>query len=83
MALTSDCAVWQTVGFGQKIKKILELRSHYSQVVMDGTASVDVESLQELCETLTPGKSSCQATDQLRESDEEQESSDTVLPSDL
>ncbi|XP_035851599.1 nesprin-2 [Sander lucioperca] len=53
------------------------------QVVMDGTASVDVESLQELCETLTPGKSSCQATDQLRESDEEQESSDTVLPSDF
>ncbi|KAF1376843.1 hypothetical protein PFLUV_G00215650 [Perca fluviatilis] len=53
------------------------------QVVMDGTASVDVESLQELCETLTPGKSSRQPTDQLRESDEEQESRDTVLPSDF
>ncbi|XP_037606336.1 nesprin-2-like isoform X2 [Sebastes umbrosus] len=53
------------------------------QVVTDGAASVEVESLQELCDTLTP-KSSCQATDQPRESDEAQETqpSDTVLPSD-
>ncbi|KAL7388816.1 hypothetical protein ABVT39_021245 [Epinephelus coioides] len=54
------------------------------QVIEDGAASVDVESLQELCETLTPRQSSCLATDQLRESDEAQETqpSDTVLPSD-
>lgn len=53
---------------------------------MDGAASAEerVESLQELCETLTPRKSSCLATDQLRESDEAQETqpSDTMLPSD-
>ncbi|XP_078030046.1 nesprin-2a isoform X4 [Epinephelus lanceolatus] len=54
------------------------------QVIEDGAASVDVESLQELCETLTPRQSSCLATDQLRESDEAQETqpSDTVLPPD-
>ncbi|XP_033991567.1 nesprin-2 isoform X3 [Trematomus bernacchii] len=54
------------------------------QVVMDGAASDEVESLQELCETLTQGQSFCQATDQLQESDEAQEtqSSDTVLTSD-
>ncbi|XP_034756192.1 nesprin-2-like [Etheostoma cragini] len=51
------------------------------QVLMDGTASVDIESLRELCDTLAAGKSSSQATDQLRESDEEQES--TVLTSDF
>ncbi|XP_054474146.1 nesprin-2-like [Anoplopoma fimbria] len=53
------------------------------QAIMDGAASVEVESLQELCETLTPGQSSCLATDQLKESDEDQETqpSDTVLPS--
>lgn len=41
----------------------------------DASASVEerVESLQELCETLTPRESSCLATDQLRESDETQE----------
>lgn len=53
---------------------------------MDGAASAEehVESLQELCETLTPAKTSCLATDQLRESDEVQEPqpSDKVLPSD-
>ncbi|XP_076613023.1 nesprin-2a [Chaetodon auriga] len=45
------------------------------QAVMDGAASVEegVESLQELCETLTPKESSCLAADQLRESDEAQE----------
>ncbi|KAM9339272.1 nesprin-2a [Symphorus nematophorus] len=56
------------------------------QAVMDEAAPVEerVESLQELCETLTPTDSSCLATDQLRESDEAQETqpSDTVLPSD-
>nr|XP_046228198.1 nesprin-2 isoform X4 [Scatophagus argus] len=56
------------------------------QAVMDGAASVEecAESLQELCETLTPRKSSCLATDQLRESDEvlEIQPSDTVLLSD-
>ncbi|KAK1889404.1 Nesprin-2 [Dissostichus eleginoides] len=54
------------------------------QVIMDGAASDEVESLQELCETLTQGQSFCQATDQLQESDETQEtqSSDTVLTSD-
>ncbi|XP_059211817.1 nesprin-1 [Centropristis striata] len=54
------------------------------QDVMSRAASVEVESLQELCETLTQGKSSCQAADQLRESDEvlETQPSDTVLPSD-
>lgn len=43
-----------------------------------------VETLQELCETLTPSESSCLETDQLRESDEAQETQpgDTVLPSD-
>lgn len=53
---------------------------------MDGAASSEerVESLQELCETLTPRQSSCLATDQLKESEEAQETqpSDTVLPSD-
>ncbi|XP_035534355.1 nesprin-2 isoform X4 [Morone saxatilis] len=53
------------------------------EAVMDGDASVEehVESLQELCETLTPIKSSSLETDQLRESDEAQETqpSDTVL----
>ncbi|XP_045916276.1 nesprin-2a isoform X2 [Micropterus dolomieu] len=56
------------------------------QAVVDGAASVEewAESLEELCETLTPRKSSCLATDQLRESDEAQETqpSDTMLPSD-
>ncbi|XP_068564553.1 nesprin-2a [Cebidichthys violaceus] len=54
------------------------------QAIMDGAASVEVDSLQELCETLTPGQSSCLATDQLKESDEDQETEprDTVLPSD-
>ncbi|XP_031717653.1 nesprin-2a isoform X2 [Anarrhichthys ocellatus] len=54
------------------------------QAVMDGAATVEVDSLQELCETLTPGRSSCLATDQLKESDEDQETqpSDTMLPSD-
>lgn len=53
---------------------------------MDGAASVEehVESLRELCETLTPIKPSCLATDELRESDEAQQTqpSDTVLPHD-
>lgn len=50
---------------------------------MDGAASLEVESLQELCETLALGQS-CLATDTLKESDEDQETqpSDTVLPSD-
>ncbi|KAK5903259.1 hypothetical protein CgunFtcFv8_007055 [Champsocephalus gunnari] len=54
------------------------------QVVMDGGASDEVESLQELCETLTQGQSFCQATDRLQESDEAQEAqpSDAVLTSD-
>ncbi|XP_044023969.1 nesprin-2 isoform X2 [Siniperca chuatsi] len=56
------------------------------QAVMDGAASVEeeVESLEEMCETLTPRKSSCLATDQLRESDEARETqpSDTMFPSD-
>ncbi|KAM6906809.1 nesprin-2a [Lycodopsis pacificus] len=54
------------------------------QAVMDGAASVEVDSLRELCGTLTPGRSSCLATDQLKESDEDQEAqpSDTMLPSD-
>lgn len=58
--------------------------AHFSQVVMDGAASDEVESLQELCETLTQGQSFCQATDRLQESDEAQEtqSSDAVLTSD-
>lgn len=60
--------------------------SHSSQAAIDGAASTEerVESLQELCETLTPTRSSCLATDQLRESDEAQETqpSDTVLPYD-
>lgn len=48
------------------------------------SAEVRVESLRELCETLTPMKSSCLVTDQLRESDEEQETQpgDTGLPYD-
>ncbi len=48
------------------------------------TAEERAESLQELCETLTPRQSPCLATDQLRESDEAQETqpSGTVLPSD-
>ncbi|KAK5852699.1 hypothetical protein PBY51_006549 [Eleginops maclovinus] len=54
------------------------------EVVMDGAESVEVESLHELCETLTQGQSFCQATDQLQESDEAQETkpNDTVLTSD-
>ncbi|XP_062415634.1 nesprin-2-like isoform X4 [Pungitius pungitius] len=54
------------------------------QAVTERAASVEVESLEELCATLTPGQSSCLATDQLKESDEDQETppSDTVLPSD-
>lgn len=60
--------------------------SRSSQAVEDGAASSEerVESLQELCETLTPRQSSCLATDQLKESEEAQETqpSDTVLPSD-
>ncbi|KAM8832006.1 nesprin-2a isoform 3-T3 [Spinachia spinachia] len=54
------------------------------QAVTEGAASVKVEPLQELCETLTPRRSSCLATDQLKESDEDQEihPSDTVLASD-
>ncbi|KAI3363656.1 hypothetical protein L3Q82_001281 [Scortum barcoo] len=53
------------------------------QDVVHGAASAEerVESLQELCETLTPRQSSCLATDQLRESDETQPS-DTQLSSD-
>ncbi|XP_070706002.1 nesprin-2a [Pempheris klunzingeri] len=55
------------------------------QAVSDRAASAEerVESLQELCETLTPKESSCLATDQLKESDEAQETqpSGTVLPS--
>lgn len=60
--------------------------SHSSQAVMDEAASDEerVESLQEVCEILTPRKSPCLATEQLKESDEAQETqpSDTVLPSD-
>ncbi len=52
---------------------------------MDGAASAEdrVEMLQELSESLTPRKTSCLATDQLRESDEMQETqqSDTVFTS--
>lgn len=52
---------------------------------MDEAASVAerVESLHEVCETLTPRKSPCLATEQLKESDEAQETqpSDTVFPS--
>ncbi|XP_068433248.1 nesprin-2a [Clinocottus analis] len=53
------------------------------QAVMDGAALVEVESLRALCETLTPGQSSCPATEQLKESDEDQETQpcDTALPS--
>ncbi|XP_034436669.1 nesprin-1-like [Hippoglossus hippoglossus] len=56
---------------------------HHQQVVMDGAASVDeqVESLRDLCGTLTPGQSSCRVTYQRRNSEEAQETrpSDTVL----
>ncbi|XP_054871829.1 nesprin-2 isoform X5 [Amphiprion ocellaris] len=56
------------------------------QAVTEGDASVEegVESLRELCETLTPRKSLSLATDQLIESDEVQETqpSDTALPAD-
>uniref|UniRef100_UPI0037E98A37 nesprin-2a n=1 Tax=Semicossyphus pulcher TaxID=241346 RepID=UPI0037E98A37 len=56
------------------------------QAVMDEAASVEerAESLEVLCESLTPRQTSCFATDQLRESDEAQETqpSDTVLPPD-
>ncbi|XP_042359998.1 LOW QUALITY PROTEIN: nesprin-1-like [Plectropomus leopardus] len=65
-------------------KEISASQAKRKQVVVDGAESVEVESLQELCETLRPRQSSCLATDQLRESDEAQETqaSDTVLPSD-
>ncbi|KAG8011392.1 Nesprin-2 [Nibea albiflora] len=55
------------------------------KAAMDEAASVEerVESLQEVCETLTPRKSPSLATEQLKESDEAQETpSDTELPSD-
>nr|XP_040016362.1 nesprin-2 isoform X2 [Gasterosteus aculeatus aculeatus] len=53
------------------------------QAVTEGAASVEVESLEELCATLTSRESSCLATDQLKESDEDQEThpNDTELPS--
>ncbi|CAB1413946.1 unnamed protein product [Pleuronectes platessa] len=53
---------------------------HHQQVVVDGAASVDeqVESLRDLCETLTPGQSSCQVTYTSEEAEETQPS-DTVL----
>ncbi|XP_069371611.1 nesprin-2a isoform X5 [Paralichthys olivaceus] len=57
---------------------------HQQQVVVDGAPSVDerVESLRDLCETVTPGQSSCLATYQQKESEETQETrpSDTVFP---
>ncbi|XP_062267756.1 nesprin-1 isoform X1 [Platichthys flesus] len=53
------------------------------EVVVDGAASVDeqVGSLRDLCETLTPGQTSCRVTYQLRTSEEAQETrpSDIVL----
>ncbi|XP_063350729.1 nesprin-2 [Pelmatolapia mariae] len=52
--------------------------------VTEGAASIEerVESLRELCETLTPKKSSCLATDQLSESDEVEKTqpSDAAVP---
>ncbi|XP_039874015.1 nesprin-2 isoform X3 [Simochromis diagramma] len=54
------------------------------QAVTEGAASIEerVESLRELCETLTPKKSSCLATDQLSESDEVEETQprDAAVP---
>ncbi|KAM6915050.1 nesprin-2-like [Xenentodon cancila] len=56
------------------------------QAVTDGSASAEehVESLRELCETLTPKQSHCPAEDRLADSDEMQETqantSDTELP---
>ncbi|KAM7367651.1 hypothetical protein PAMP_013936 [Pampus punctatissimus] len=47
----------------------------WRQVVTEGAQSTEEhsESLRELCETLAPSKSSCLTTDQLKESDEVQE----------
>ncbi|XP_071323734.1 nesprin-2a isoform X2 [Trachinotus anak] len=52
------------------------------QVVTDRAAPAEewAESLRELSETVTPGKSSCLATEELKETDESQETSDTVNP---
>ncbi|KAM3603169.1 uncharacterized protein V6R79_017666 [Siganus canaliculatus] len=56
------------------------------EVIVDGNASVEesAESLQEIYETLAQQSSSCLAAEQLKDSDEAQESqrSDTVFPSD-
>lgn len=58
--------------------------SYFSQAVTEGAASIEerVESLRKLCETLTPKKSSCLATDQLSESDEVEETQprDAAVP---
>ncbi|KAK2855974.1 hypothetical protein Q5P01_004709 [Channa striata] len=50
------------------------------QVATEGAASVEerVESLRELCETLTPSKSSWLATDPMKEPDEAQETQPSV-----
>ncbi|XP_029351666.1 nesprin-2a isoform X2 [Echeneis naucrates] len=54
------------------------------QAAVDGAASVEqwAESVRELSETVTPEKSPCLGTEQLKESDEARDDSDTVLSAD-